>query len=355
MAGPGVGDQRPGLHAGRHRRRRAAGRTPWPTSPGSRWCSSSTRATTRRSAPSSSTATRDDIDDFTGVGAQVLAISPQSVDSHGGSPASRAGSRSRCWPTTDKAVGQAYGVARPGRLLPSLGVRHRRRRHHRVRPPRRRRPELPLRRRAGGGGQAGPGIAAGGSDAVGDAEEAGAADTARMPRRRPKMASTQAMAPRYRPADPAPNSDAGRLAVGDHDQRQGHQARRLLGGGGALHPGRQPQHERQGERQERRDDPQHQDPPLGGGEEPAADLGADDEVDDQRVDPEADERGERSPGRGWRSACRGRSRGRGRGSGRGTRRCRARARRRWSTAPTAVEMVSGTTTATGASRYTAMA
>ena len=55
----------------------------------------------------------DDIDDFTGVGAQVLAISPQSVDSHQGFASKQGGFDFPLLADTDKAVGGAYGVLGP--------------------------------------------------------------------------------------------------------------------------------------------------------------------------------------------------------------------------------------------------
>ena len=106
--------------------------------------------------------------------------------------------------------------------------------------------------------------------------------------------------------------------------------------------------------EERRHDPQHQDPPLRRREEPAADLGADDQVHHQRVDAEADDRREvagdqagdelaevdlPTPAGEWaRNSPVPRSRS-----------------PTMVAAPTAVEIVSGTTTATGANRYTASA
>jgi hypothetical protein len=84
---------------------------------------------------------------------------------------------------------------------------------------------------------------------------------------------------------------AGALAVGDADHRQRHEAGGLLGRSRRLHAGREAQHDRQGDRQERWHHPEHEHPPRGGGEEPAAHLGAHEQVHDDRVDAEPGERG----------------------------------------------------------------
>lgn len=55
----------------------------------------------------------NDIDDFTGVDAQVLALSPQSVDSHQGFADKQGGFGFPLLADTDKAVGKAYGVLGP--------------------------------------------------------------------------------------------------------------------------------------------------------------------------------------------------------------------------------------------------
>ncbi len=55
----------------------------------------------------------NDIEDFTGVGAQVLAISPQSVDSHQGFADKQGGFEFPLLADTEKEVGRAYGVLGP--------------------------------------------------------------------------------------------------------------------------------------------------------------------------------------------------------------------------------------------------
>ena len=96
----------------------------------------------------------EDIDSFTEAGAQVLAISPQSVQSHDDFSCKQGGFAFPLLADTDKAVGEAYGILGPLGLLPPLGVRDRRRRHRPLRPPGRRRAHVPLHRRAGRGRQA---------------------------------------------------------------------------------------------------------------------------------------------------------------------------------------------------------
>jgi peroxiredoxin Q/BCP len=54
----------------------------------------------------------DDLGEFDGVGAQVLAVSPQSVDSHEAF-AAKYGFRFPLLADTDKKVGEAYGVLGP--------------------------------------------------------------------------------------------------------------------------------------------------------------------------------------------------------------------------------------------------
>ena len=73
------GDRAPAFTLARHRR---GARTRWPTTPASRWCSSSIRATTRRCAPSSSTPTTTTSTSSSELDAQVLGISAQDVESH---------------------------------------------------------------------------------------------------------------------------------------------------------------------------------------------------------------------------------------------------------------------------------
>jgi thioredoxin-dependent peroxiredoxin len=55
----------------------------------------------------------DDIALFRDVGAAVLAISPQSVDSHEGFAAKQGGFAFPLLADTDKAVGEAYGIVGP--------------------------------------------------------------------------------------------------------------------------------------------------------------------------------------------------------------------------------------------------
>jgi peroxiredoxin Q/BCP len=55
----------------------------------------------------------NDIDAFEGVGAQVLAISPQSVESHESFSCKQGGFAFPLLADEDKAVGQAYGVVGP--------------------------------------------------------------------------------------------------------------------------------------------------------------------------------------------------------------------------------------------------
>jgi peroxiredoxin Q/BCP len=55
----------------------------------------------------------DDIASFQGVGAQVLAISPQSVDSHEAFSAKQGGFAFPLLADTDKTVGDAYGIIGP--------------------------------------------------------------------------------------------------------------------------------------------------------------------------------------------------------------------------------------------------
>ena len=54
-----------------------------------------------------------DISDFTEVGAQILAISPQSVESHEGFSCSQGGFGFPLLADEDKAVGTAYGIIGP--------------------------------------------------------------------------------------------------------------------------------------------------------------------------------------------------------------------------------------------------
>ena len=54
-----------------------------------------------------------DIDKFAGAGAQVLAISPQSVKSHEGFSCSQGGFAFPLLADEDKAVGEAYGIIGP--------------------------------------------------------------------------------------------------------------------------------------------------------------------------------------------------------------------------------------------------
>jgi thioredoxin-dependent peroxiredoxin len=54
-----------------------------------------------------------DIDDFSDVNAQVLAISPQDVDSHEGFSAKHGGFAFPLLADTDKTVGEAYGILGP--------------------------------------------------------------------------------------------------------------------------------------------------------------------------------------------------------------------------------------------------
>jgi len=55
----------------------------------------------------------EDIDSFTEVGAQVLAISPQSVQSHDDFSCKQGGFAFPLLADTDKAVGEAYGILGP--------------------------------------------------------------------------------------------------------------------------------------------------------------------------------------------------------------------------------------------------
>jgi thioredoxin-dependent peroxiredoxin len=54
-----------------------------------------------------------EIDAFTGVDAQVLAISPQSIESHDGFIAAQGGFAFPLLADTDKAVGRRYGILGP--------------------------------------------------------------------------------------------------------------------------------------------------------------------------------------------------------------------------------------------------
>lgn len=55
----------------------------------------------------------DDVRDFADAGAQVLAISPQTVESHAGFAAAQGGFAFPLLADVGKAVGQAYGVVGP--------------------------------------------------------------------------------------------------------------------------------------------------------------------------------------------------------------------------------------------------
>ena len=55
----------------------------------------------------------EDIDSFTGAGAQVLAVSPQSVASHDEFSCKQGGFAFPLLADTDKAVGEAYGILGP--------------------------------------------------------------------------------------------------------------------------------------------------------------------------------------------------------------------------------------------------
>jgi hypothetical protein len=92
-----------------------------------------------------------EIDAFHDVGAQVLALSPQDVPSHEAFADKQGGFGFPLLADTDKAVGEAYGILGPARLLPALGVRDRRRRQGGVLAPRHRRAHLPPHRGAGEG------------------------------------------------------------------------------------------------------------------------------------------------------------------------------------------------------------
>ena len=89
-----------------------------------------------------------DIDAFEDVGAQVLAISPQSVESPRGFSCKQGGFAFPLLADEDKARRRGLRHPRPARLLPALGVRDRRRGHRPLRPPGRRRPHLPPHRGA---------------------------------------------------------------------------------------------------------------------------------------------------------------------------------------------------------------
>src|SRR5437867_2319095 len=54
-----------------------------------------------------------DIEEFEGVGAQVLAISPQDVESHEGFSCKHAGFKFPLLADTEKEVGRAYGILGP--------------------------------------------------------------------------------------------------------------------------------------------------------------------------------------------------------------------------------------------------
>ena len=113
-----------------------------------RSCSCSTRATTRRCAPSSSTTTTTASTSSTSLGAQVLGISAQDLDSHEHFADQARRSPSRCWPTPTRRSPRAYGTLGPDRLPPAQRVHHRRRRHRPLRPPGHRRPDVPPGQRA---------------------------------------------------------------------------------------------------------------------------------------------------------------------------------------------------------------
>ena len=94
----------------------------------------------------------EDIERFADVGAQVLAISPQSVDSHAEFSCQNGGFAFPLLADEDRAVGGGLRDHRAARLLPAVGVRGRRRRHRGLRPPCGRGAHLQAHRRADRGG-----------------------------------------------------------------------------------------------------------------------------------------------------------------------------------------------------------
>ena len=104
-----------------------------------------------------------DIDQFRDVDAVVLAISPQSVESHDGFSAEQGGFAFPLLSDEDKQVGQAVRHPRARGLLPAVDLRGRRSRTCPLRPPGGGRPLVPPHRRGGGGRGGGrPGAGAAG-------------------------------------------------------------------------------------------------------------------------------------------------------------------------------------------------
>ena len=92
----------------------------------------------------------DGLAQFTDLGAQVLAISAQDVDSHDRFSAKHGGFEFPLLADTDKAVASAVRHARPDRLPAAQRVHRRRRRRDPLRPPGDRRADVPPGERAGG-------------------------------------------------------------------------------------------------------------------------------------------------------------------------------------------------------------
>ena len=90
----------------------------------------------------------EDIDSFTEAGAQVLAISPQSVASHDDFSCKQGGFAFPLLADTDKAVGEAYGILGPLGFYRRSAFVVDAEGDHPLRPPRRRRAHLPQHRRA---------------------------------------------------------------------------------------------------------------------------------------------------------------------------------------------------------------
>ena len=96
----------------------------------------------------------NDLDEFDDVGAQVLAISAQSVASHD-KFSGKHGFKFPLLADPDKAVAAAVRHARPARLSASQRVRGRCEGHHALRAPRDRRSHLPTGQRADRSGTSG--------------------------------------------------------------------------------------------------------------------------------------------------------------------------------------------------------
>ena len=90
-----------------------------------------------------------EIDEFEGVGAQVLALSPQDIASHDGFADKQGGFGFPSAGRHRQGGGRGLRHHRAHRLLPAIGVRGRRRRQGGVQPPGHRRADLPPHVRTG--------------------------------------------------------------------------------------------------------------------------------------------------------------------------------------------------------------